>query len=78
MSTDALIEVRGLRNALPVVLMSGYLGSTDAEADEVLQKPLSRRDFAHSLARLLKPATRGRRPAPRTGKTSSARKALQR
>jgi PAS domain S-box-containing protein len=79
MSGSMLIrEVRGLRGALPVVLMSGYLGSTDAEADQVLQKPLSRRDFAHSLARLLKPATPRRRPAPRAGQTSPARKASQR
>ena len=37
MSGSALIrEVRGVRGSLPVVLMSGYLGSTDVEADEVL------------------------------------------
>jgi len=59
MSGSALIrEVRNTRSAMPVVLMSGYLG-TAAEgdlpiaADEVLQKPLSARDLAASLARVL-------------------------
>jgi CheY-like chemotaxis protein len=54
MAGSALIrEVRGVRGSLPIVLMSGYLGATEADADEVLQKPLSRRDFATSLARVL-------------------------
>jgi CheY-like chemotaxis protein len=44
---------------MPVVLMSGYLGATAGEAlaigaDEVLQKPLSARDLATSLARVLR------------------------
>jgi len=64
MSGSALIkEVRGLRGSIPVLLMSGYQGATRGEADEVLQKPLSRRDFAASLARILKPATVSRRRA---------------
>jgi PAS domain S-box-containing protein len=54
MSGSELIrEVRGLRGSLPVVLMSGYLGATKGEADEVIRKPLSRRDFAACLARVL-------------------------
>jgi signal transduction histidine kinase/CheY-like chemotaxis protein len=62
MSGAALIrEVRGVRGSLPIVLMSGYLGSTDADADEVLQKPLSRRDFATSLARVLNPSPSAKR-----------------
>jgi len=55
MSGSALIrEVRGMRGSMPVVLMSGYLGEAQSEADEVLQKPLSRRDFAASLAKILR------------------------
>jgi DNA-binding NtrC family response regulator len=54
MSGATLIrEVRGMRSAMPVVLMSGYLGATQGKADEVLQKPLSARDLAVSLARVL-------------------------
>ncbi|HEU0201106.1 MAG TPA: ATP-binding protein [Burkholderiaceae bacterium] len=75
-SGSALIrEVRGLRNSMPVVLMSGYLGPTADKvrasgmfwtlgmaqkaaaalgADEVLQKPVSARDLATSLARVLR------------------------
>jgi PAS domain S-box-containing protein len=60
MSGSALIrEVRSTRSSLPVVLMSGYLGATAeagsaSEADAVLQKPLSARDLATSLARVLR------------------------
>jgi CheY-like chemotaxis protein len=60
MSGSVLIrEVRGLRGSMPVVLMSGYLGTPAREAavasgaDEILQKPLSSRDLATSLARAL-------------------------
>jgi len=60
-SGSALIrEVRGIHSSLPVVLMSGYLGTTAREAalaigaDEVLQKPLSARNLAASLARVLR------------------------
>jgi len=61
MSGSELIrEVRRTRSSMPVVLMSGYLGATAGEAalaigaDEVLQKPLSARDLATSLARVLR------------------------
>jgi CheY-like chemotaxis protein/anti-sigma regulatory factor (Ser/Thr protein kinase) len=76
MTGSALIrEVRGIRDSMPIVLMSGYLGSTTAKArgsrasdtpemprevalaigaDEVLQKPLSARDLAASLAKVLR------------------------
>ncbi len=55
MSGSALIrEVRGIRSSMPVVLMSGYLGATAGKADEILQKPLSARDLAASLARVLR------------------------
>jgi PAS domain S-box-containing protein len=67
MSGSALIrEVRRMRGSLPVVLMSGYLGSTEGEADETLQKPLSRRDFATSLAKVLMPGSISRRPPSRS------------
>ncbi len=59
-SGSALIrEVRGIRDGIPVVLMSGYVGDAvarqarDAGAEEVLRKPLSARDLATSLARVL-------------------------
>jgi PAS domain S-box-containing protein len=61
-SGSALIrEVRGIRASLPVVLVSGYLAATAHKvtlpiaADEVLQKPLSARELAASLARVLRP-----------------------
>jgi signal transduction histidine kinase/CheY-like chemotaxis protein len=72
MSGSALIrEVRGMRGSLPVVLMSGYLGSTEGEADEVLQKPLSSRDFATSLAKVLKRDSISRRAPSHSGKRRS-------
>jgi CheY-like chemotaxis protein len=62
MSGSALIrEVRGIRNGIPIVLMSGYVGDAEANrarqagAEEVLKKPLSARDLAASLARVLQP-----------------------
>jgi DNA-binding NtrC family response regulator len=60
MSGSALIrEVRGIRRAMPILLVSGYLGGTvvdrayNSGADEVLQKPLSAYALATSLARAL-------------------------
>jgi len=60
MTGSALIrEVRALRTTIPALLMSGFVGGNvasgarDAGADEVLKKPLSRRDLAASLARVL-------------------------
>jgi CheY-like chemotaxis protein len=62
MSGSALIrEVRGIRDGIPIVLMSGYVGgriatiAREAGAEEVLKKPLSARDLAASLARVLEP-----------------------
>jgi signal transduction histidine kinase/ActR/RegA family two-component response regulator len=52
-------EVREIRRDIPIVLMSGFIGGTvltsarEAGADEVLKKPLSARDLASSLARVL-------------------------
>jgi PAS domain S-box-containing protein len=60
MSGSALIrEVRGIRERIPVVLMSGFVGGAVASraraagAEEVLKKPLSARELAASLARVL-------------------------
>jgi len=54
LSGSALIrEVRGVRDAIPVVLMSGYLGIENVDADVVIRKPLSRHDLATSVARAL-------------------------
>src|SRR5262245_4245171 len=56
MTGSALIrEVRVIRAAIPVVLMSGYLGMESVDADVVVRKPLSMRDLATSLARVLQP-----------------------
>lgn len=77
MSGSALIrEVRGVRSAMPIVLMSGFLDTNTVKihkgrpvngfdkapnatavsgADEILQKPVSGRDLASSLARVLQP-----------------------
>jgi PAS domain S-box-containing protein len=60
MSGSALIrEVRSIHKSIPIVLMSGFVGgpvlrnAREAGADEVLKKPLSARDLADSLARVL-------------------------
>jgi signal transduction histidine kinase len=60
MSGSALIrEVRRIRPAIPIVLMSGFVGAPamhDARelgANDVLRKPLLARDLATSLARVL-------------------------
>jgi PAS domain S-box-containing protein len=60
MSGAALIrEVRSIRRKIPILLVSGYLGAAvvdrayNAGADEVLKKPLSARELAVALARLL-------------------------
>jgi PAS domain S-box-containing protein len=51
---SALIhEVRAIRPAIPVVLMSGYPGMESVDADVVARKPLSARDLAASIARAL-------------------------
>jgi PAS domain S-box-containing protein len=61
MSGSTLIRtVRGIRDRIPIVLMSGYIGGAvarqarEAGAEEVLKKPLSARDLATSLARVLR------------------------
>jgi len=79
MSGSELIrKVRKIRPTMPILLVSGYLGTAvvrrarEAGADEVLKKPLSARELATSLDRVLhrttmraalryrfQPATRG-------------------
>src|SRR5262249_28465843 len=56
MSGSALIrEVRSIRVAIPVVLMSGYLSMQSDDADVVVKKPLLMRELAASMARALNP-----------------------
>jgi signal transduction histidine kinase len=53
---SALIrKMRGIRDAVPVLLMSGYLGMESVDADVVLRKPLSARDLAASMAQVMRP-----------------------
>jgi signal transduction histidine kinase len=50
-------EIRRVRPAVPIILMSGHGGTQRAAAigvNEVLSKPLQRRDLAESLARVLR------------------------
>ena len=62
-------EVRGIRRSVPIVLVSGYVGGLVASrayncgANEVLRKPLSARELATSLARVLDPCLKGGSPA---------------
>ena len=57
--TELAREVRRLRPAIPIILMSGHGGSALATragaigVNEVLRKPLQGRDLAESLARML-------------------------
>ena len=64
MSGSALMrEVRGIRDDIPVVLMSGYVGVGSVEADLVVKKPLSARDLATCIARALQPEPDGVSPS---------------
>ena len=57
--TELAREIRRLRPAIPIVLMSGHGGSALATragaigVNDVLRKPLQGRDLAGSLARML-------------------------
>jgi CheY-like chemotaxis protein/two-component sensor histidine kinase len=57
--TELASEIRGLRPAVPIILMSGHGGPQLAKraaaigVNEVLHKPLQRRDLAESLDRVL-------------------------
>jgi PAS domain S-box-containing protein len=51
--TSLLREMRVVRGAIPVVLMSGYPSTGAVEADVVVRKPLSARELAASMARAL-------------------------
>ena len=58
--TDLARQIRQLRPDVPIILMSGHGGAELAKqataigVNEVLHKPLQRRDLAESLARVLK------------------------
>src|SRR3984957_7774915 len=60
--TELATEIRRLRPAIPIILMSGYGGAqltnraAEIGVNEVLRKPLHRRDLAESLARVLESA----------------------
>jgi PAS domain S-box-containing protein len=60
--TELASEIRRLRRAIPIILMSGYGGAqlttraAEIGVNEVLRKPLHRRDLAESLARVLESA----------------------
>jgi PAS domain S-box-containing protein len=60
--TELASEIRRLRPAIPIILMSGYGGAqltnraAEIGVNEVLRKPLHRRDLAESLARALESA----------------------
>jgi PAS domain S-box-containing protein len=60
--TEFASEIRRLRPAIPIILMSGYGGAqltnraAEIGVNEVLRKPLHRRDLAESLARVLESA----------------------
>jgi CheY-like chemotaxis protein len=57
--SELIREVRAIRRAIPILLVSGYVGGIvvgrayNAGADEVPKKPLSARELATSLARVL-------------------------
>jgi PAS domain S-box-containing protein len=57
--TELALEIRRLRPDIPIIVMSGYSGGQLAQragsagVNEVLHKPLQRRDLAESLARVL-------------------------
>ena len=57
--TELAREIRLLRPAVPIILMSGYGGAqltsraAEIGVNEVLRKPLHSRDLAESLARVL-------------------------
>jgi DNA-binding NtrC family response regulator len=58
--TELANEIRRLRTAVPIILMSGYGGTqlttraAEIGVNEVLRKPLRSRDLAESLARVLR------------------------
>ena len=60
--TELAHQIRRLRPAVPIILMSGYGGAqltnraAEIGVNEVLRKPLHRRDLAESLARVLRSA----------------------
>jgi FixJ family two-component response regulator len=57
--SDLAQAIRQIRAAIPIILMTGYGGAqltnraADIGVNDVLRKPLHRRDLAESLARVL-------------------------
>jgi PAS domain S-box-containing protein len=60
--TELAFEIRRLRPTIPIIVMSGYGGpqlatrAAEIGVNEVLRKPLHRRELAESLARVLESA----------------------
>jgi PAS domain S-box-containing protein len=80
--SELILKLRQIRPTLPIVLVSGYPGTAvvrrarGAGANEVLKKPLSARELATSLDRVLRDAKvrlRSRRAAA-TGSVASGRR----
>jgi PAS domain S-box-containing protein len=69
--SELISRMRQVRPHLPILLVSGYVGGAvvqrarEAGADEVLKKPLTARELALTLARVLSPAKRQRRQPAR-------------
>jgi DNA-binding NtrC family response regulator len=57
--SELALQIRRLRADIPIIVMSGYSGAQLAQraaaagVNEILRKPLRRRDLAESLARVL-------------------------
>jgi len=78
--SEFIRKVRKIRPAIPILLVSGYLGSAvvrrarEAGADAVLKKPLSALELASSLAGVLNAAPGRRRAATATSVEAKGRR----
>ena len=83
--SELILRLRKIRPTVPILLLSGYLGTAvvrrarDAGANEVLKKPLSARELATSLDRVLQDAKdhRGSRRVGLTGSRPGARRGTE-
>lgn len=81
--SELILKLRQVRPKIPILLVSGYLGTAvvrrarEAGADEVLRKPLSARELATSLDRVLQGAKarpQGSRRSALTGSVAGGRR----
>ncbi len=81
--SELILKLRQIRPKIPILLVSGYLGTAvvrrarEAGADEVLRKPLSARQLATSLDRVLQGAKarpQGSRRSALTGSVAGGRR----